>query len=409
MSESPVGLDGYPVSANTKSNKKETPNDILARNKLILEKLANQEKDDDEIMSEHLEKQIKETIPKEMSTKILDIARCPCCKEFYFGYVMQCDEGHQLCEDCRDKVNICPECRKPFGMNKIRSRAVETVLTQLEITVPCAHRSMGCEEQIPYANIHEHRRKCKYKPAECFYGSCGFKAKNYGDYVNHLASRHKSIPTDLPQSELFQISISNIMSYLSGHLVTDRSVVFIHPYKDDYLIILIRPFNGSRSDYRMSVHSLGSKNYIFSTTIQATNVAFTSQSEFSVLSINLLQELYAKVNSPKLFYEFYTKKFDWFTAKLDYKQLEELSHYPSATINCMIREPSQSEANYLKELENSHTYKLLPDPVENILTQNQIDGILGQENNQYLEHPIDQLLNDDDDDEDVEEEEPFLE
>ena len=369
--------DGFPISATTDTNYKKLKDNITKKNEEILKKLANADKDENEIMGEYLEQQITDAVPNGMATKFLEMATCPCCGEYYFGYVIQCNEGHQMCENCRNRTTICPQCRKPFGQTMVRSRAFEDMLTHLDIKVPCAHKNLGCVDIIPYSKVHEHRRKCKFRPAECFYNSCKFKANDYSDYAEHLASVHRAIPTDMPDMEFFQLNISNLVTQLSGTsgYNSRQYGIFIHSYNGDYLIIHIMP-SGNKYDYRVSVHSLASRYYMFSTTIQAPGALFTEQHEFRVLPIDLLKKLYTKTDNHTMFYEYYNKYFGWYSANVNYKQLEELSKYPGSTVNCMLRNPSANELQIMIQQDSVPDLKLMDNPVEDVLTQDQIDAIL---------------------------------
>jgi len=59
-----------------------------------------------------------------------ECVRCTVCWEVPSPLVLQCTEGHVLCEECWDRpeLQLCPECRVPLDM-RIRNRALESILS----------------------------------------------------------------------------------------------------------------------------------------------------------------------------------------------------------------------------------------------------------------------------------------
>lgn len=39
---------------------------------------------------------------------------CPVCLSVFEGRILQCSQGHAVCEQCRTRLNECPSCRAPF-------------------------------------------------------------------------------------------------------------------------------------------------------------------------------------------------------------------------------------------------------------------------------------------------------
>lgn len=373
---SPMSTDGFPVSATTEQKKKSIMTEIERRNAEILKKIEENsgEKDENEMMGEELEKQITEKASNGMGSAILEMATCPCCAEYYMGNVMQCQNGHSLCETCRDKLPKCPTCKINFGHTKLRNLTMETILTQMNITVQCAYHSLGCTERIPYSKVHDHFRKCKHRPAECFY-HCGFKAGTTADYVQHLCDVHRATPTDTPGMEFFELNIGNIASRLSmdSYDRSSNGATFIHQYMDDWLIITLMNM-GSNYSYVMTVHSLTKNYYIFSATIQVPDIMYTNQQEFGVRPVDTLEKLYEKKHPH--FGEYFKKNMSWFSAELPYNKLMELASYPTSSITCMIRPPSEREMLHFTELETNPNKELMYNPVEESMTQEQINSII---------------------------------
>jgi hypothetical protein len=374
-----MSSDGFPVSATTIQDDKHKiiVDSYTEMNKKVLEKMMeNKEKDENELVGEAIESQVNSMDNNAFSEAIMNMAKCPCCDEFYMGNVMQCTNGHCLCETCRDMVHDCPVCKIPYGSIKLRNLTTETLLTQMNITVSCAYSPMGCTEKIPYSQIHDHWRKCKFRPAECFYGNaCGFKAKSNADYIEHLCAVHAAIPTDTPGMEFFELRIQSISEFLTSTSYSRKIMSFIHKFNDDYLIIQFMQV-GTSYDYVMSVHSINNNLYVFSSTIQASNVLFTEQQEFPVMSMDILHGLYSKLNDSYKFYDYYKKKMTWCTAQIGAQRFGELGKFPTAGINCMIRSPSEREVQLLTKMSADPNHTIIDNPVEDALTEGQIQQIL---------------------------------
>lgn len=379
--QSPVNIETefkYPLSATTETQQKEAVNAYTKKNEEILKQLkeSDTEKDDNQIMGESIEKQIDEK-GGGFSETIREMAICPCCSEYYMGNVMQCTNGHCVCEGCRDKLKECPMCKTPYGKIKSRNLTTETLLTKLNFTVPCAYQSLGCTESVPYSNIHDHWRKCQFRPLECFYGTdCGFKAKDIGAYVEHLCSVHGFIPTDTPGIDFFQLNISNMASLIASNSYNSSQVAnYVHQYNDDYLLIQVTNMS-SVYNYVITVYSLAKNYYIFKTTIQAPNVMYSNEQEFAVQSIDMLEKLYTKRRNSQQFYDHFRKYLGWHSASLSYNKIIELASYPMSHINCNIRNPSANELKLFTALNTDLNVLLMENPVEESLTQSEVDAIV---------------------------------
>ena len=48
--------------------------------------------------------------------ELIDILECPICLiSLTTSPIYRCENGHLLCNQCRSKVENCPECRIPLG------------------------------------------------------------------------------------------------------------------------------------------------------------------------------------------------------------------------------------------------------------------------------------------------------
>lgn len=53
------------------------------------------------------------------STDLASLFECPVCFDYVLPPILQCQSGHLVCSNCRPKLNCCPTCRGPLGMQLI--------------------------------------------------------------------------------------------------------------------------------------------------------------------------------------------------------------------------------------------------------------------------------------------------
>jgi len=98
-----------------------------------------------------------------------DLLECPICLEIPKSKpIYQCDNGHLICKTCRQKVTVCPQCRKPLGEN--RSLIAEKLLEKC--AVPCPFAKHGCELRLLAVRIAEHVQVCVFREVLCPVFSC---------------------------------------------------------------------------------------------------------------------------------------------------------------------------------------------------------------------------------------------
>ena len=48
------------------------------------------------------------------SREVLEELKCPVCVEYMMPPIPMCQNGHNICNTCRQKVNQCPTCKEEF-------------------------------------------------------------------------------------------------------------------------------------------------------------------------------------------------------------------------------------------------------------------------------------------------------
>ena len=71
---------------------------------------------------------------------------CPVCNKICLPPVMQCRNGHNTCNACRDKVRSCPTCRE-IDID-VRNLFAEQAVSFM--TIACEYGMYGCSAEMPY-------------------------------------------------------------------------------------------------------------------------------------------------------------------------------------------------------------------------------------------------------------------
>lgn len=48
---------------------------------------------------------------------LVNLFECPVCFDYALPPILQCQSGHIVCSQCRQKLSSCPTCRGPLGEN----------------------------------------------------------------------------------------------------------------------------------------------------------------------------------------------------------------------------------------------------------------------------------------------------
>ena len=79
-----------------------------------------------------------------------NIIECPVCLTPPTSTpVYRCDNGHILCNMCRDKVKICPECRIPLGnLRCLTSEKIVMAMLPKVYLISIYHKSILIHSKI---------------------------------------------------------------------------------------------------------------------------------------------------------------------------------------------------------------------------------------------------------------------
>eukprot|EP01083_Nonionella_stella_P061174 159482_1 len=98
---------------------------------------------------------------------LMELLECPICSiPMVDGPILQCSEGHTICQTCKGKLpnpKLCPQCQAELGY--CRNRVLESMVEK--IPIPCKNKDFGCLLIIPPCDRITHAAQCKFTPFEC--------------------------------------------------------------------------------------------------------------------------------------------------------------------------------------------------------------------------------------------------
>ncbi|CAF0860290.1 unnamed protein product [Rotaria sordida] len=123
---------------------------------------------------------------------LVNLFECPVCFDYALPPILQCQSGHIVCSQCRQKLSSCPTCRGPLG--NIRNLGMEKVADT--IVFPCKYQTNGCLLNLMHKHKLEHEDSCDFRPymCPCPGASCKWQG-SLENVMQHLWLAHKSITT----------------------------------------------------------------------------------------------------------------------------------------------------------------------------------------------------------------------
>jgi len=134
--------------------------------------------------------------PAESVNAALDLStfECPVCMELILGAIMQCQDGHIICEPCAEGLpkKVCPSCRQPYlGGKPGRNRMLEGVLATANL--PCPN---GCGLRTKCVAMQSHMLVCPGRKVLCPAHTCGCKI-GLDKLMIHYQEKHPQAHGDI--------------------------------------------------------------------------------------------------------------------------------------------------------------------------------------------------------------------
>ena len=103
------------------------------------------------------------SLAEELHRRLLQELECPVCMEYMVPPIMLCNNGHNLCCNCRITLDKCPVCRGPFL--KVRNLSLENLAA--ETLYPCKNNQIGCTKLVTKGLASRHAAECTSDSHKC--------------------------------------------------------------------------------------------------------------------------------------------------------------------------------------------------------------------------------------------------
>nr|XP_019608120.1 PREDICTED: LOW QUALITY PROTEIN: E3 ubiquitin-protein ligase SIAH1-like [Rhinolophus sinicus] len=125
------------------------------------------------------------------NSALASLFKHPVCFDCVLPPILQCQNGHLVCSNCRPKLPRCSMCKGLLG--SILILVMEKVANS--VLFSCKYASPGCEITLPYIEKADHEELCEFRPYSCPCPGAPCKWQGSLDVVRpHLMHEHKSIP-----------------------------------------------------------------------------------------------------------------------------------------------------------------------------------------------------------------------
>lgn len=102
----------------------------------------------------------------EVDWEALRHLECPVCLGYFLGRIYQCSKGHSICDNCKNKMQVCPVCRGTI--QETRNFVLEKYIAEhKDMMYPCKYYKAGCSLLKKPSEIQNHEKSCDYGPLDC--------------------------------------------------------------------------------------------------------------------------------------------------------------------------------------------------------------------------------------------------
>ncbi|KAH9417110.1 E3 ubiquitin-protein ligase Siah1 [Dermatophagoides pteronyssinus] len=195
---------------------------------------------------------------KKSNSELASLFECPVCFEYILPPILQCQNGHLVCQACRKMITTCPTCRIQITSN-IRNLQMEKVASS--VFFPCKYSILGCKNQLLYQDKPGHEEVCGHKPYICPCPGTSCKWQGPIDQVMpHLMSQHKSITTLEGEDIVFLATDINLSGAVDWVMIQS---CFSH----HFMLVLEKQEKYGRQQFYAVVQIIGSEmqaeNFIY--------------------------------------------------------------------------------------------------------------------------------------------------
>jgi len=103
---------------------------------------------------------------KQIDRDLLKELECPVCMEYMSSPIKMCENGHNICGSCKERLSECPSCRGTFI--NIRNITLENLAAAA--IYPCKNQKAGCKKTLAVEDRNKHHSVCLYQSRKCLVG-----------------------------------------------------------------------------------------------------------------------------------------------------------------------------------------------------------------------------------------------
>jgi len=139
------------------------------------------------------------------SREVLEELKCPVCYNYMTPPIPMCQNGHNVCKTCRQRINKCPTCRQQFSQS--RCWRLENVIQKMKFR--CQYYTEGCEFVGPAQVITSHEANCPHSPFNCPFSVVVTKTFCWSGHISgmwsHILDKHTALV--LPEAGEFTFTV----------------------------------------------------------------------------------------------------------------------------------------------------------------------------------------------------------
>lgn len=118
------------------------------------------------------------------------LIECTICLDIRRGQIFQCENGHVVCAECKEKVwQNCPS--GSCGQIKSRNLVAENFRNKSSIQFHCQYEEKGCEIFQTITELESHEVKCQFRMVSCSYDDCD-ETMMALEFDGHVDEYHKA-------------------------------------------------------------------------------------------------------------------------------------------------------------------------------------------------------------------------
>jgi hypothetical protein len=149
---------------------------------------------------------------KQIDWDLLKELECPVCVEYMASPISMCENGHNICGTCKERLLGCPTCRGPF----IYGRNINLEKIAATAIYPCKNKEAGCKETFVLKDMDNHLAECLLQKQQCPFRKlsdvdCPWTG-TLSDITLHILGEHDSETAEMPghfKVELRDFAVGN--------------------------------------------------------------------------------------------------------------------------------------------------------------------------------------------------------